>query len=139
VRLTTLPPSVRRLSENAGASTSRNPKGLHGLYRDKFTFFLCIMPNYGIKVKRASKQFSTLCRDMLMQCFVIEIHCNTKILFDGNEVTKHLVADIEPSQEASGTSVLSHVVSCHAQHRRRRCKCDSGTFQIQILNIFICN
>jgi hypothetical protein len=38
VGLTTLPPSVSRMSENAGASTSRNPKGLHGLYRDNFTF-----------------------------------------------------------------------------------------------------
>jgi hypothetical protein len=27
------------MSENVGASTSRNPKGLHGLYRDNFTFF----------------------------------------------------------------------------------------------------
>jgi hypothetical protein len=26
------------MSENAGASTSRSPKGLHGLYRDSFTF-----------------------------------------------------------------------------------------------------
>jgi hypothetical protein len=26
------------MAENVGASTSRNPKGLHGLYRDKFTF-----------------------------------------------------------------------------------------------------
>jgi hypothetical protein len=33
-----LSPSVSRTSENVGASTSRNPKGLHGLYRDKFTF-----------------------------------------------------------------------------------------------------
>jgi hypothetical protein len=31
VGLTTLPPSVSRMSENVGASTSRNPKGLHGL------------------------------------------------------------------------------------------------------------
>jgi hypothetical protein len=32
VRLTTLPPSASRLSrENAGASTSHNPMGLHGL------------------------------------------------------------------------------------------------------------
>jgi hypothetical protein len=37
VGLTTLPPSISRMSENVGASTSRNPKGLHGLYRDKFT------------------------------------------------------------------------------------------------------
>jgi hypothetical protein len=26
------------MSENVGASTSRNPKGLHGMYRDNFTF-----------------------------------------------------------------------------------------------------
>jgi hypothetical protein len=32
VKLTTLPPSVSRLSiENVGASTSQNPMGLHGL------------------------------------------------------------------------------------------------------------
>jgi hypothetical protein len=37
VRLTALPPSVSRKSENVGASTSRNPKGIHGLYRDNFT------------------------------------------------------------------------------------------------------
>jgi hypothetical protein len=35
VGLTNLPPSVSRMSENVGASTSRNPKGLH---RDNFTF-----------------------------------------------------------------------------------------------------
>jgi hypothetical protein len=38
VGLTTLPTSVSRMSENVGASTSCNPKGLHGLYRDNFTF-----------------------------------------------------------------------------------------------------
>jgi hypothetical protein len=27
------------MSENVWASTSRNPKDLHGLYRDNFTFF----------------------------------------------------------------------------------------------------
>jgi hypothetical protein len=26
------------MSENVGASTSRNPKSLHGLYRDNYTF-----------------------------------------------------------------------------------------------------
>jgi hypothetical protein len=38
--LTVLPPSVSQMSENVGASTSRNPKGLHGLYRDNFTLLL---------------------------------------------------------------------------------------------------
>jgi hypothetical protein len=37
-RLTSLPPPMRRLSENVEAATSRNPMGLHGLYRDNFTF-----------------------------------------------------------------------------------------------------
>jgi hypothetical protein len=39
VGLTTLPPSVGRMSENVGASTSNSPKGHHGLYKDSFTFF----------------------------------------------------------------------------------------------------
>jgi hypothetical protein len=26
------------MSKNVGASSTRNPKGLHGLYRDNFTF-----------------------------------------------------------------------------------------------------
>jgi hypothetical protein len=39
LRLTALP-SVSRMSENVGTSTSRNPKGLHGLCRDNFTFTL---------------------------------------------------------------------------------------------------
>jgi hypothetical protein len=38
VGLRILSPSVSRMSENVGASTSRNPKGLHCLYRDNFTF-----------------------------------------------------------------------------------------------------
>jgi hypothetical protein len=29
--------AMSRMSEDVGASTSRNPKGLHGLYRDTFT------------------------------------------------------------------------------------------------------
>jgi hypothetical protein len=33
VGLTTLPPSVSRMSENVGAPTSHSPKRLHGLYR----------------------------------------------------------------------------------------------------------
>jgi hypothetical protein len=35
-------PSVSRVSVNLRASTSHNPKGLHGLYRDSFTFYLHI-------------------------------------------------------------------------------------------------
>jgi hypothetical protein len=31
------------MSENVGTSTSGNPKGLHGLYRDSFTFSPCHM------------------------------------------------------------------------------------------------
>jgi hypothetical protein len=39
-RPASLPPSMSRMSENVGASTSHKPKGLHGLYRDNFTFTL---------------------------------------------------------------------------------------------------
>jgi hypothetical protein len=35
-RADNLAPSMSRMSENVGASTSRNPKGLHGLYTDNF-------------------------------------------------------------------------------------------------------
>jgi hypothetical protein len=38
-RADNLPPSVSRMSQNVGASNSRKPNGLHGLYRDKFTFY----------------------------------------------------------------------------------------------------
>jgi hypothetical protein len=37
--------------ENVGASTSRNPKGLHGLYVDNFTFYI-----QGRSVREASKE-----------------------------------------------------------------------------------
>jgi hypothetical protein len=37
---TPLPPSVSRMSENVGTSTSRNPKGLHSLYRGSLTFYI---------------------------------------------------------------------------------------------------
>jgi hypothetical protein len=40
IGLTTFRPSMSRMSENVGASTSRKPKGLHGLYSDNFTFLL---------------------------------------------------------------------------------------------------
>jgi hypothetical protein len=39
VGLTILPPSVNRMSKNVRTSTSHNPKGLHGLYRDSFTLY----------------------------------------------------------------------------------------------------
>jgi hypothetical protein len=38
LELTSLPQSVSRMSENVGSSTSRNSIGLHGMYRDTFTF-----------------------------------------------------------------------------------------------------
>jgi hypothetical protein len=40
------------MSENVGASTSRNPKGLHGLYGDNFTFTLSL----GNILDRTSKE-----------------------------------------------------------------------------------
>jgi hypothetical protein len=34
------------MSEKVGASTSRNPKGLHGLYRDNFTLLFAFLDAY---------------------------------------------------------------------------------------------
>jgi hypothetical protein len=34
---------MRRISKNVEASNSRNPKGLHGLYRDNFIFTYVII------------------------------------------------------------------------------------------------
>jgi hypothetical protein len=42
--LTTLPHSMSRMSENVGASTSHNPKSLHGLYRDAFVLAFSLSP-----------------------------------------------------------------------------------------------
>jgi hypothetical protein len=42
VGLTNLPLSVSRMSENVGASTSSNPKDLHGLCRDNVTLLILI-------------------------------------------------------------------------------------------------
>jgi hypothetical protein len=57
--LAALPPSMSRMSENVGASTSHNPKDYHGLYRDDFTFYHYIY-NYGqIKEDEIGKTYST--------------------------------------------------------------------------------
>jgi hypothetical protein len=49
---------MSRMSENVGASTSCNPKGLHGLYRDNFTFtftyYLCNFMKLSISWEAAS-------------------------------------------------------------------------------------
>jgi hypothetical protein len=39
-RAETLPPSMSRMPENVGGSTSCNPKGLHGLYRENYTLLI---------------------------------------------------------------------------------------------------
>jgi hypothetical protein len=50
VGLITLPPSMSRMSENVKAWTSRNPKGLQGLYRNNFTFFFLLYLNQATKL-----------------------------------------------------------------------------------------
>jgi hypothetical protein len=42
-RLTNLQPSMSLMSENVGASNTRNRKGLQGLYRTSFTFFILLL------------------------------------------------------------------------------------------------
>jgi hypothetical protein len=53
VGLTTLPPSMSRMSENVGASTSLIPKGLHGLYRDDFTFYFYLV-NCRVRIRSSA-------------------------------------------------------------------------------------
>jgi hypothetical protein len=61
VTLTTLPPSMSRMSENVGASTSRNPKGLHDLYRENFTLLYSVHKNFPlILVQNPSHTVPTL-------------------------------------------------------------------------------
>jgi hypothetical protein len=66
VGLTTLPASVSRLSENVGASTSRNPKGLHGLYKENFTFFLHVFVSnhfQKLKLSRVNQEIGWMMKD----------------------------------------------------------------------------
>jgi hypothetical protein len=62
VRLTSLPPSISRLSrENVGISTSRNPMDLHGLYRDSFAFSCICHTKTSKKIKNlVSESYITL-------------------------------------------------------------------------------
>jgi hypothetical protein len=47
VELTALPLSMSRMFENTGASTPRNHKGLHGLYRENFAFIITLVRTIG--------------------------------------------------------------------------------------------
>jgi hypothetical protein len=60
VGLTALLPSLSRMSENVGASTSHSPKGLYGLYRDNFTllFQFWIMFIFYEVILRSRKEIS---------------------------------------------------------------------------------
>jgi hypothetical protein len=40
------------MSENVGSSTPHNSKGLHGLYKENFTFYLLLGPLQGEKKKQ---------------------------------------------------------------------------------------
>jgi hypothetical protein len=62
VRLTNSPPSVSRISENVGASTSCNPKDLHGLYRDNFTITYTFIQNLLSLIKQLL--LHQLCRNL---------------------------------------------------------------------------
>jgi hypothetical protein len=49
------------MSENVGASTSRNPKGLHGLYRDNFTFTELFTYHTG----KSEEELTALCHPII--------------------------------------------------------------------------
>jgi hypothetical protein len=69
--LTTLPPSMSRMSENVGVSSSRNPKGLHGLYRENFTF--TILPYLFLHL-RYFHFHSALCSNPLSHKIISPFH-----------------------------------------------------------------
>jgi hypothetical protein len=46
------------MSENVGASTSRNPKGLHGLYGDNFTLPPTLLNYFNFEISAAVNQMS---------------------------------------------------------------------------------
>jgi hypothetical protein len=72
VGLTTLPSSVSRMSENVGASTSRNPKGLHGLYRDNFTlpYWMCLDVTHVIQESEADTEHFPPSAGALTSCLL---------------------------------------------------------------------
>jgi hypothetical protein len=81
VGLTALLPSVCRMSENVGGSTSRNPKGHHGLYftlpllvilaqqECKHKINSSIQDNHFIKINNnPTKQYQQIIKETLKQC-----------------------------------------------------------------------
>jgi hypothetical protein len=48
------------MSENVGASTARNPKGLHGLYRDSFIFAFTVMNEHSDKLYTHNMSLNTI-------------------------------------------------------------------------------
>jgi hypothetical protein len=80
VRLTTLPPSVSRLSrQNVGASTSHGRMGLHGLYRDSFTLPLPTIYTYLLQVVLSVKPFHQYyCYLLISRCV---LHATSIVYF----------------------------------------------------------
>jgi hypothetical protein len=82
VGLTTSLPSVNRMSENVGASTSRNPKGLHGLSRDNFTSYMSWgMYEYSLQCGKCCRKFHRKYPDCTVPCKEIIYNTITKLCF----------------------------------------------------------
>jgi hypothetical protein len=73
---------MSRMSENVGASTSRNPKGLHGLYRDNFTFFyfIYIYTFYMLLKWLDWLVYTDLPGEFLFQSISVEYNSNFRII-----------------------------------------------------------
>jgi hypothetical protein len=89
VGLTTLPPSVRRMSENVGALTSRNPKGLHGLYKDNLKKMSLIITFKVHKILLKSHFLFTCCNVFRPQKAIIRqiINWSKSLHCTGSHVT----------------------------------------------------
>jgi hypothetical protein len=88
-------PSMSQMSENVGASTSRNLRDLHSLYRDDFTFTM-ISPPTGVSVK------ITLFRDV-MSCTLV---CMYVPVVPCSLVDMHLVLHLTRHKSSYGNSHL---------------------------------
>jgi hypothetical protein len=72
----TVPPSMSRMSENVGGSTSRTPKGLYGQYRDNFT-----LPYISISAWFILYSFSSMSFTFKYVCIYIIFFKTLKMIF----------------------------------------------------------
>jgi hypothetical protein len=78
---------MSRMSENVGASTSRNPTGLHGLYRDNFAFAFAFAFTFIFCPVSVCQLLNFWLTWKNMSCyFLIQLYCDTMPESQNSEV-----------------------------------------------------